>query len=809
MSEQYVNLNNMTGELCTSASVIDREDLCREQPDGQDCSLSFDVFVLPRQYFQLVKVKIIIHDVNDNKPSFSSDMIQLSVPENARINSRFALEQSAIDPDTGVNGVQTYWLINDFGVFSLDVEESESGELAPVLIVTGPLDRETKSEYITNIIAEDGGTPPLLGTATLKIIITDVNDNCPQFTESHVNVTVFGNATKGAHLTRLHAFDADVGGNAQVRYAYSERVPGDTRALFHLDKITGLIKLTGKIDTITERLYRLTVLANGPGCIPAVSTVMVNIVKVAVGPPAVTPRYIAAEKDGVVSLKESEPPFSPIAFFTVENADRGQSMDCHIEGAGPFRFSPYKLFTNEYLLETTDSLDYEEKTDYELTVVVKNSHGFVMKTAVRVQVIDENDNAPEFRQSLVELFIEENNAPGSFLSRLQATDRDSGRRGEVTYLLGSDAPAVFALDRVTGVLTVAMALDREERERYKFTVRAADRGTPRKESVATIVLTVLDRNDNHPRFVNRDFTFFIPENFPGFGEIGALSVTDADSGRNGWVALSIVNGSNSFVIDGGKGSLRAKGPLDREKQGSYFLWIEAVDGGEPSLSAVAMVTVLLIDVNDNPPVVLFPQSNQSYMLVPPTTAPGTSVTEVYAVDKDSGMNAVIAYSIIERKGGEPESFEIDPDTGNITLRRPLSNRGLCVLLVKVSDHGQPQPLHSAVTVNLFINETASNETYIHGLLTREADIEVEELLLGRLTEQAPKNEAIPCKSALVALCTICLGLTLTVVSLIAYISCKKKQRKKKRLETQIQIKLSDSAQATGRKLAEISDMQHY
>uniref|UniRef100_A0AAV2LSN6 Cadherin domain-containing protein n=1 Tax=Knipowitschia caucasica TaxID=637954 RepID=A0AAV2LSN6_KNICA len=500
VSEQYVTLNNTTGELHTSATEIDREILCSDNSEIRACALSLDVLVLPQQYFQLVKVKVVIEDVNDNRPKFPSDEIILIVPENSLVNARYAVEQSAIDPDLGLNGVQTYWLVNDFGVFTLDVEENDGGELTPFLIVTETLDRETQAEYITDIIAEDGGTPPLLGAATLKIQISDVNDNCPKFTESHLNITVHGNTSKGAPLVRLHAYDPDLGANAQISYAYSER-------------------------------------------------------------------------------------------------------------------------------------------------------------------------------SVVELTIEENNPPNAFLTQFQATDQDSDSSGEVVYLLGGDAPGIFELDRVTGVLTVITSLDREEKETYRFIVRALDQGTPRRESIATVLLTVQDRNDNSPRFINKDFTFFVPENFPGYGEIGVLSVRDADAGENGWVALSILNGTDIFMIDTGRGILRAKTSLDREQQGTYQLWIEAVDGGEPALSSVTMVTVLLLDVNDNPPIVLFPQSNLSYMLVLPSTLPGTSITEVYAVDKDTGMNAVIAYSIIKRKGGEPGSFTIDAQTGNITLKRELSNRG--------------------------------------------------------------------------------------------------------------------------------------
>lgn len=810
VSEQYVILNNTTGELYTSATEIDRETLCPDSHEQWGCALPLDIFVLPQQYFQLVKLKILIQDVNDNRPKFPVDEISITIPENALVNARYAVEQSAVDADLGIHGVQTYWLVNDFGVFTLDVEENEGGELTPFVIVTDALDRETQAEYITDIIAEDGGTPPLLGAATLKIVITDVNDNCPKFTESQINVTLHGNASKGTYLARLHASDPDLGANAQINYAYSERMPRDTRSLFHLDRITGVIKLARRIDTGTATFYKLTVLANGPGCIPAVATIHVNIIKVVTGPPAVITRYIAPEKDGVVTIKESEPAFSPIAFFTVKNVAMNHRVECYLEGTGPFRLSPYQLLRNEYLLETTENLDYEKTQEYELIVVARNTQDPVIKTFLKVQVLDENDNAPVFEQSLVKVSIDENNSPNAFLAQLQATDQDSEGRGEVVYLLGGDAPETFRLDRVTGVLTAAASLDREEKETYRFIVRAVDQGTPKRESIATVVVTVQDRNDNSPRFLNKDFTFFVPENFPGYGEIGVISVTDADAGENGWVALSIINGSDTFMIDTGRGTLRAKTSLDREQQGTYQLWIEAADGGEPALSCITMITVLLLDVNDNPPTVLFPQSNQSYMLVLPNTLPGTSITEVYAVDRDTGMNAVIAYSIIKRKGGEPGSFAIDPETGNITLKRELSNRGLYSLLVKVSDHGQPEPLYSTVMVNFFVNETVTNESYIQSLLTKEADIEVEERpwYISQMREGPERYESLSCQPVLIVLSVTSLGLFFVVVMLTSFICLRRfKNHRKKQSEAELPLKMkNDSAQGVNRTIRQISNI---
>lgn len=131
---QYVHLDNRSGELHTSALEIDREALCMESggstvpgegdtvslssssssPDS--CLLLLDVLVLPQEYFRLVKVKIAIRDVNDNAPRFPVPHIHLSVPENAPVNTRLAIEHPALDPDVGTNGVQTYRLRDNYGV---------------------------------------------------------------------------------------------------------------------------------------------------------------------------------------------------------------------------------------------------------------------------------------------------------------------------------------------------------------------------------------------------------------------------------------------------------------------------------------------------------------------------------------------------------------------------------------------------------------------------------------------------------------------------------------------------------------------
>ncbi|XP_069748512.1 protocadherin-20 [Narcine bancroftii] len=778
---RFVDLDRDTGELRTSDSVLDRESLCPEQPE-LECWLFLDIILLPASFFRLLKISILVEDVNDNSPRFPAAHIGVSVAENAEPGSRYPLEPPAEDLDPGANGVQTYRLAGAHAGFSLLTERANGGFPAPWLVLQAPLDREARDLYRMVLVAEDGGSPRRTGSASLTVTVTDVNDNCPRFTESSLNVTVPSNTTVGSPVARLRATDPDLGYNARIVYSYGDRVPVSSAQLFKLDGNSGVIRLAGPIREGTALLHRLTVLATGTGCGPVTAAVRLAIVPLLPSPPRVTPRYIAVQSDGVVYLKESEPARTPIAFFTVTDPGRRRPPRCYLQGPGPFRLAPYRAFQDEYLLETSRELDFELRSQYEVTVVAESVDGLALRTRLQILLLDENDNSPVFSQPVLDVAVEENQAPGTFLARVEASDADSGAMGSVTYALGPGALPIFVLDTFSGALSVSATLDREEQEKYRLVVRAMDGGTPPRESTATVLLTVLDTNDNHPRFINKDFSFFVPEDHPSFSEIGVIGVMDADAGNNGWVAMSILNGSDHFVIDTGKGNLMARAALDREQQSTYILWVQAIDGGEPALSAVAKVTVLLTDVNDNPPLVLFPQSNLSFLLVAPSTAPGSSITEVYAVDKDTGMNGVIAYSIIGHRGPRPETFIIDTGTGNITLHGTLvkNDYGLYRLLVKVSDHGYPEPLHSTVIVNLFVNESLSNESYIENLLRKEPDLRIEESLPETRTDLFQAEvDTFPCQTVLIALSGLCFGLLILVFALVWYISLRKRKHRHK------------------------------
>ncbi|XP_059416926.1 protocadherin-9-like [Carassius carassius] len=708
-----------TGEIFTTSNRIDREKLCPGPSfEDSECSFEIEVVILPNDYFRLIKIKIIVKDTNDNAPMFPSPVINISIPENTLINSRYAIP-SATDPDTGPNSVHKYELLNGQSAFGLDIVETPEGEKWPQLIVQQNLDRELKDTYVMKVKVEDGGNPQKSSTAILQVTVTDVNDNRPVFKESQIEVHIPENSPVGTSVVHLLATDADVGANAEVKYMFGAQVSPATRRLFALNSTTGLITVQRPLDREETAIHKLTVQASDGSSSPARATITINVTDVNDNAPNIDLRYIISPTNGTVMLSEKDPINTKIALITVSDKDTdvNSKVICFIEKDVPFHLKA--VYDNQYLLETSALLDYEGTKEYIFKIVASDSgKPSLNQTAlVRVRLEDENDNPPVFTQPVIELAVMENNQRDMFLTTISATDEDSGRNAEIVYQLGPNA-SFFDLDRKTGVLTASRVFDREEQERFLFTVTARDNGTRALQSQAAVIVTILDENDNSPKFTHNHFQFFVSENLPKYSTVGVITVTDADAGENAMARLSILNDNENFILDPDSGVIKSNVSFDREQQSSYTFDVRAVDSGSPPCSSASKVTINVIDVNDNPPIVIYPQSNTSFKLVPLSAIPGSVVAEVFAVDGDTGMNAELKYTIVS--GNTRSLFRIDPVTGNITLEeKPMvADIGLHRLVVNISDLGYPKSLHTLVLVFLYVNDTVGNSSYINDLIRR-------------------------------------------------------------------------------------------
>ncbi|KAI2657244.1 Protocadherin-20 [Labeo rohita] len=762
LNERYIKVDKSTGDLFTKER-IDRETLCPSHQDG-DCTF-IDTAVVSLNS-EIVKLIIVVDDINDNAPIFERNEIPLHIPEDASIGTAFPLDDQAQDKDTGNNGLIHYHLKDSGGFFAI---RQDGHELE--LVVLRELDRETQENHILVLVAVDGGSVPLSATANLSVTVTDVDDNCPEFdTDSPVTAIVPALGIKGSAVAQLKATDKDLGQNAQITFSFSRQISDRAKALFHLDEHTGLISLAVDIQVDSPEEHMLKVLANSPLCPPVQTQVAIYIQPVTSPEPSIRIRFVTEHKNQVIVLQENEPP-TVLALLELEDTSAAKGTLSLDEDSMPFSLKPQ---AGSYLLSTSKPLDFEMCREYNVTLIISDPHGTRLhrREVIKVAVEDVNDNAPKFEQTHYEKDIKENNEPGEFLLKVQATDADSYQFGKVRYRLTNRGP--FRIHEETGVISVAESLDREQQETYILTVLAWDGGEPSQEGFATVSIHILDLNDNPPAFSTPHFYFFVSESIPQLSQVGKVTVSDADKGGNGLIVdVRILSENVPFAMDLAQGSLRSTGEVDREKQDRYDLLVVAVDGGSPALSTTVKMTIFIEDVNDNQPQVLLPSSNLSCLTISPATREGSMITKIYAIDEDSGMNSDITYQIIATKPALHSPFQIDQQSGNITLVQHLRGEdyGMHHLFVVVRDGGKPDPLQTTVWINLLVNETLE-KCHVNA---------VPDYLPPRLPPPMPvKDCRCESKAWLIFYCGLCLMVISVCVLLavvVVFIKCKKRKRK--------------------------------
>lgn len=687
---------------------MDREALCPEERLAEECITLHNAVVGPSG--DLIQFPVIIGDVNDNPPHFPNSEICLRVSEDVTAGTEILLDEQAVDEDAGQNGQVRYHLEDSGGVFSLRL-----GNSGITLRVEAALDRESRDEYHMLLVATDCGRDPQSATATLLVEVTDVDDNCPSFDAGGpLRVEVPSDSKKNTLVAQVTATDPDSGLNAAITYSLSPRVSERAKKLLRLDSLTGQIRLTQDLRSDTSEKLLLKVLASGRGCPPADTLVTVSILPRAKQELTVRIRFIAEHQDQTVVVAENQPP-TTLAVLELEGGGGGgfKSSSLSIENKVPFALS---LQNSRYLLSTSKPLDRETKSEHNISLLAQGTAADGNAVApsrhmIRVTVEDVNDNTPHFLQSPYQLEVEENNQPDRSLLQISAMDPDAGSNGMVTYRLCDCKPPVFKIDPETGQLTTSAPLDREQQAFYQLSVFARDSGSPPMESMVTVSVRVLDLNDNAPAFSTPHFIFFVPEDAKPSTLVGQVEVTDADENENGRIKLQLVDNSGTFTLDAPLGTLHIAEPLDRETEESYELFLLASDHGVPlALTTTARVTVLVQDINDNPPKVILPGRNSSCTPVLVQTAAGTAVTKVLATDEDSGLNSEITYTVVAPALAVPATrspFRLDSRSGNITTAEPLlaKHRGMHHLFIVVRDGGEPAPLYTTVWVNLLVNDS--------------------------------------------------------------------------------------------------------
>nr|XP_060630184.1 protocadherin beta-16-like isoform X2 [Anolis sagrei ordinatus] len=402
------------------------------------------------------------------------------------------------------------------------------------------------------------------------------------------------------------------------------------------------------------------------------------------------------------------------------------------EDLGENSIQNYTLSPNEYfhlgLESNTDgskyvdlilekALDREKEPHLELTLTavdggVPQRMGTIQ---INVNVLDNNDNFPEFTQSEYKAILKENCPRNTLVLRVEARDLDFGSNAQITYSfyrIPEKIHNLFNLNEMTGEITVLGEIDYEKETNYEMTIKATDGGG--LSGHCKVLVEVEDMNDNAPEVSVISINSPLPEDSPLETLVVLFSVKDQDSGDNGQTLCSL-DMNLPFVLKVTTNNfyqLLIQSALDREKVAEYNVTITAIDRGSPRLTSTRIIHVQISDVNDNAPVF---EKSLFEMWIQENNIPGLLIGSVQAVDLDTEQNGKLSYSLLPGNiGGGPVAsyISINSETGNMYALRSLDYEKIkdFKVTVKTTDSGNP-PMSSDVIVHVIVTDENDNAPF--------------------------------------------------------------------------------------------------
>ncbi|EDV19285.1 uncharacterized protein TRIADDRAFT_62266 [Trichoplax adhaerens] len=674
-SNSLFGINSVSGAIYT-VNYLDREEIAKHQ-----FTVTATVNDGTTTLFSRVSVTIDVLDRNDNAPRFESPSYQVSIPEDIPIGTT-ALQVRAQDNDASSNARVTYSIVNSAGINSA----FRVGVTSGAIIIDRSLDREITDRYHLEIQATDSGTTPKFARSNVTIIVTDVNDNPPQFTQKNYKVTIAEDAKINTLVTTVRATDPDNDDNADIRYSLA----GQNK--FTINPTNGRITLIASLDYEQQQSYTLDVTAKDRGrpSLSNTTTVVVSVTDVNDNQPRFSSNVYQA------SVKEDIPVGSSVLPVHAFDADSDQNKQVRYSIQRGSEEIPFNVDSVSGVISTARPLNYESKSQYSFFIIATDGGTPPLSSSaqVTVTVVDVNDNAPKFPKSIYNADVREDEKVGRQIVQVTATDVDSKT---IYYsIVSGNVRSRFGIDP-QGYIYLAAPIDYLREKEYTLVVQASDLLL---NSTATVKMRVIDTNNHAPTF-DRAYTADIYEDTAIGTVILTVTAKDADANENARLTYRIVTPVREFKIDSKSGAISIAAALDRETRSTFSLEVRASDNGVPSLSGRTDVVISILDSNDNAPVFSQPSYNAS---IAEDVEIGTRVLQVAATDKDEGVNQQIHFELAENENGNG-TFAIDGSTGVIRTAKALDRETVpeYTIVVTAIDKGRP-PKHSFATVKITITD---------------------------------------------------------------------------------------------------------
>ena len=496
-------------------------------------------------------VRITITDQNDMSPMFNQTLYEGAVPENSPTNTP-VLRVFAQDGDAGSNSEIRYSIVPNSEVLPPLVLDP----LFSVNPITGEIYVNESTDYelqqVVNFVvrAQDLGTPTLTGDTTIRIQITDLNDNPPTFAQSVFRASVPENEV-GYSVLSILADDMDSNENGQVSYSILNELDA-----FAIGSISGEITTRIGLDFESRCFYQVMVQAQDGGTPAMTGTAIVEVTVIPVSD--IAPMF--SQDSYMQSVSENLPAGTSVIQVSATDGDVTVCSDARLPQDGGQMFSGsgampvdgnlpivsapndtiefslrnhndvFEINNSSGLIRTLVMLDRESLAQYTLTVRATDSGGLFSEVAVTINVLDQNDNTPQFTQPMYSASTSENAPEGTPVLQVVATDLDLLDQGRLAYSL-SGHPSFFAINNQTGVISVSGPIDFETAS-MTFTFDAVVQDIASNSDEAMVTVNITDTNDLPPRIETLPQTFTFMEGNFSLNPFPEIVITDPDSVQN-------------------------------------------------------------------------------------------------------------------------------------------------------------------------------------------------------------------------------------------------------------------------------------
>jgi hypothetical protein len=498
------------------------------------------------------------------------------------------------------------------------------------------LDREKQAEYRLVIEATDGKH---VSSCDIFISVIDVNDNGPVFASLDYRVSIPEDVHPGTSVAHVMATDKDSGLNGEVYYTL-----GNSNSNFSIDPYTGIV-LTMKslIGAVGQSI--LTINAQdrqtGKDQMSATTLLTITVTKATPISPQIAVNFLHPLSTDIGSVHENATVGTLVATIFVMDSNTGMNVKSSLSVQSGNRDQTFRVKNareGEFLLEVNHMIDREKVPKHTLQLIASDI-GQTVQTAssiVTIQLLDVNDNTPQFERTLYRVTVDEAVLTGSQVIRLTATDKDEGSNAQLLYSIKSgNSLQWFHIDATSGQIQTAKSLNARQNGLFQLVVEAQDQGTIKLSTSATVFIEIADVNNHSPVFSQKHYSTTVKENVDIGIEVTHVTATDGDVGNNGSITYSILYNNPSqpdpFKINSTTGSVSVASSLDYESVHKFSLTVRAEDQGTPYMRySDVKLTVHVLNENDNQPI--FSPSLYS-PLVSSQAAAGT-VTILSARDND-------------------------------------------------------------------------------------------------------------------------------------------------------------------------------